>query len=361
MPQKQAFFLAVTAVLLVSGCKKYDQNGSLLHFKTPEARLIGDWRSAEVSQVGTADSNLTEFMASGNLLLDASFQEDHSVTIVNVNDDITYEGTWDFNDDKSVLHLDELTFTKVSGPFYNDSSDVDQTGLVQMAFDFLMGELDCSDTLFFATGSYTFLTDEVAACVNSLTATGSNWILSEGTLNYNGAVLSAGDVINGAMEEYIEGFADDELLSEDCMEELTGDCISEITNLALDEYGAQVEFVEILEPIITGWDDPGLLQALSDHCDLEVTPWSGTPSGLDDPAVLGLLADNATLDLDCNGVAEPLGLDLTPSFVTEVKVLDLYWELLELELDDLQAYQFREFDGESIFDFNFLLRFEKQN
>ena len=116
MPQKQAFFLAVTAVLLVSGCKKYDQNGSLLHFKTPEARLIGDWRSAEVSQVGTADSNLTEFMASGNLLLDASFQEDHSVTIVNVNDDITYEGTWDFNDDKSVLHLDELTFTKMHMP-----------------------------------------------------------------------------------------------------------------------------------------------------------------------------------------------------------------------------------------------------
>ena len=361
MPQLRFLLFACALGAFATGCKKYDQNGSLLHLKTPEARLIGEWRSAEVSQVGTADSNLTEFMASSNLLLDATFAEDQTVTFVNVNENITYEGIWAFNEDKSVLHLDELTFTKVTGPFYNDSSDVDQTELVQMAFDFLMGDQDCSDTLFFAAGTHTVMTDEVAACVNSLTATGSNWILAEGTLNYNGAVLNAGDVINDAMAEYIEGFVDDELLAASCETDLTADCIAEIVDLTLMDYGANVEFVEILEPIITGWDDPGLFAALSDNCGLDVVRWEGTPAGLDDPAVLGLVADNATLDLDCDGMPETLGLDLAASFVTEVKELDLYWEILELELDDLQAYQFREFDGETVFDFNFLLRFEKQN
>ena len=115
------FFLFFLVIILgATGCKKYDQNGSLVHLRTPEARLVGNWLSAEVTQVGTADTNLTDFMASSNLLLDATFAEDHSVIIVNVNEDITYEGLWEFNEDKSVLHLDELTFTKVTGPFYTD-------------------------------------------------------------------------------------------------------------------------------------------------------------------------------------------------------------------------------------------------
>ena len=112
---------------------------------------------------------------------------------------------------------------------------------------------------------------------------------------------------------------------------------------------------------MSGWDDPGLLQALSDQCGLDVELYEGTPAGLNDPTVLGLLADNVLLDLDCDGVDEQLDMVLTASYVTEVKVLDLYWELLELELDDLQAYQFREYDGETISDFNFLLRFEKED
>ena len=353
------FFLVI--ILGAAGCKKYDQNGSLVHLRTPEARLVGNWLSAEVTQVGTADTNLTDFMASSNLLLDATFAEDHSVIIVNVNEDITYEGLWEFNEDKSVLHLDELTFTKVTGPFYTDEDTVDQTAMAEMALSYLSGGQDCNDTIFFASGTNTVVTEEVMACYGSLTATGSNWVLSDGTLNYNGAVFAAGDVINDAMEEYIEGFIDDEMLDEACANALSADCISDIVGLTLNDYGANVEFVEILEPIVSGWDDPGLLQALSDQCGLDVELYEGTPAGLDDPTVLGLLADNVLLDLDCDGVDEQLDMVLTASYVTEVKVLDLYWELLELELDDLQAYQFREYDGETISDFNFLLRFEKQD
>ena len=353
-----AFFLCTLCLL---GCKKYDQNGSLLHLRTPESRLIGHWQSAEVTQVGTADTNLTDFMASGNLLLDATFSEDHSAVVVNVNEDITYEGIWEFNEDKSVLHLDELTFNELSGPFFLDQDSIDRADLVQLAYEFLQRQSDCSDTLFLATGTHTVMTDEVMACFSSLTATGSNWVLSSGSLNYNGAVLQAGDVINDAMSEYIEGFVDDELLDEACTQDLSADCIEEIVALALADYGASVEYMTINEPVITGWDDPGLIEALNQNCGLDVVWYEGTPSGTEDPAVLSLLANNDQLDLDCDGTDELLGLDVTVSYSTDIKVLDLYWEILELELDDLQAYQFREYNGESIFDFNFLLRFEKQN
>lgn len=349
------------SLLVISGCRKYDQNGSLLHFRTPESRLIGTWTSAEVTQIGTADTNTTEFMASSNLLLEAVFTKEGQVTITNVNDALVYEGLWEFNDDKSVLHLDELTFTKVTGPFYTDAAGMDQTPLVQSVFDFLQGTSDCSDTLFFATDSHMDMTEEVFNCFEGLTATGSNWVLSDGTLNYNGGVFQAGDVINDAMLEYIEGFVDDELLDEACGEEWTQDCINEIVGLTLQDYGATVEYVEISSPAVSGWDDPALFSALNENCELDVYRFDAAPINLNDPAVLGYLADNAEADLDCNGMNEPLGLALEEEFVTEVKVLDLYWEMLELELDDMQAQQFREYDGETIVDFNFLLRFEKQD
>ena len=351
----------ILCTLCLWGCKKYDQNGSLLHLRTPEGRLIGNWQSAEVTQVGTADTNLTDFMASSNLLLNATFSEDQSVVIVNVNEDITYEGIWAFNDDKSVLHLDQLTFDEVSGPFYLDQDSMDRADLVQKAYDFLQGQAACSDTVFLAAGTYTVMTDEVMACVSSLTATGSNWVLSSGTLNYNGAVLQAGDVINDTMAEYIEGFIDDELLDEACADDLSAACIEAIIDLALADYSATVEYIDISTPLVSGWDDPGLIAALNEHCGLDVVRFTEAPTTWDHPSVLGFIADNATADLDCDGTPETLGLALTSETVTEIKELDLYWEILELELDDFQAQQFREYDGETIADFNFLLRFEKQD
>ena len=41
--------------------------------------------------------------------------------------------------------------------------------------------------------------------------------------------------------------------------------------------------------------------------------------------------------------------------------MDVYWQILELEQDDLQAYQFREYvEDVSVYDYSFLLRFEKE-
>jgi hypothetical protein len=43
-----------------------------------------------------------------------------------------------------------------------------------------------------------------------------------------------------------------------------------------------------------------------------------------------------------------------------VRHIDVYWKVLELERDDLQAYQFREFNVDNVYDFSYLLRFEKE-
>lgn len=351
--------IGLLTLILLAGCRKYEQNGSLLHLRTPEARLVGTWTSALVEQVGTADTNTTDFMTTSNLLLSATFGKEGDVVITNVNEDIVYEGIWAFNDDKSVLHLDELTFSQVNGPFFRDPEGVDHTELVAMTLSYLQDA--CGEDLFFETGSYADRSEEVRNCYASLSATGTNWVLGNGTLNFNGEVYNAGDVINGALEEYITGFIDDELLDETCASDLTTECITAIIELAAQEYSAQIEYVEILEPIVTGWDDPNLFEALSEHCGLDVYRYEATPSGLDDPAVLGYIRDNAAADLDCNGNNETLGLELTSAFDTEVKVLDLYWDILELELDDMQAYQFREYDGTAIADYSFLLRFEKED
>ena len=60
-------------------------------------------------------------------------------------------------------------------------------------------------------------------------------------------------------------------------------------------------------------------------------------------------------------IADNLGLSLSETYTDQLKELSIYWKILELELDDLQAYQFREYDGEDIYDYSYLLRFEQQN
>lgn len=95
------------ASLALPGCRKYDQDGSLLHLRTPEARLIGTWNSARVQQLGTdADTNITELLSGNNLRLVADFRRDGGVTISKLESDLVYEGSWEFNEDKTILHLD---------------------------------------------------------------------------------------------------------------------------------------------------------------------------------------------------------------------------------------------------------------
>jgi hypothetical protein len=113
------------------------------------------------------------------------------------------------------------------------------------------------------------------------------------------------------------------------------------------EYGVDVAYVE-QPPVVSGPLDPALPGVLQALFGLDVTLFVGTfATGSSDPLVLAYLADNG-------------GPALTEQFDGEVKQIDVYWRMLELELDDMQAYQFREYAGEETYDYSFLLRFEKQ-
>ncbi len=325
--------LFASLLLLSFGCTRYEQDGSLLHLRSPERRLIGTWTSVKVDQVGDSDdANVTELMTSNNLRLEAEFREDHTVTISKVGEDLVYEGTWEFNDDHSVLHLD-LTFNKALGPFYRDDAGTDYTPLVETTAD----ALDQPDTLFFASGTYTDVTDEVFGHLATLSATTVAWTYTGGAPFFD---YTPGEDISAYMPEFIDG-----LLAEGLITSL--DDYAGIVATMASEYGVDVAYVE-QPPVVSGPLDPALPGVLQSLFGLDVTLFVGTfATGSSDPLVLAYLADNG-------------GPALTEQFDGEVKQIDVYWRMLELELDDLQAYQFREYAGEETYDYSFLLRFEKQ-
>ena len=98
--------LACLMGLAFGGCKKYDENESFLHLRTPEARLAGSWTSQEVA---ASDSSIvwTDFFSPDNLQMTATF--DKAGSVVFQQESKEFEGLWDFNDDKSVLHIRSLT------------------------------------------------------------------------------------------------------------------------------------------------------------------------------------------------------------------------------------------------------------
>ena len=55
--------LHLVIISLLFGCKKYDLDGNLINFQRPEKRLIGDWESVAINEVGViADTNITELL-----------------------------------------------------------------------------------------------------------------------------------------------------------------------------------------------------------------------------------------------------------------------------------------------------------
>ena len=161
---------------LLPGCTKYEQDGALVQFRRPEKRILGTWTSASVTEVGTdADTNVTEFLTSNNLQLEAIFEEGGVVTFENIGEELRYEGTWAFNEDNSVLHLD-LESLKPTGPFFFDQDSLDRTLEMESALAYLK-----MDTLFVETGTFTDITSEVVSCVNLLSQTGFQWTLVQGS------------------------------------------------------------------------------------------------------------------------------------------------------------------------------------
>lgn len=331
----KTYLLLLSAALLVLGsCTKYDQDGSLFHLRSPEKRILGTWESVRVQEVGVeADTNMTELLGSNNLRLDVEFRDDESVTIFNEGEALTYDGTWMFNEDASILLL-EVSNMETVGPFYLDSAGMNQNELHQSYADALM----VLDTLIFEAGSYVDITDDVWDLALQLMSTYTAFTYTGGGAFFD---FQLGDDVTAVMGDFI-----DDLLSEGLIE--SSEDIEGIIAGMLDEYGVELTFEEVSAEV-SGWDDPNLAAALFATYGISVEVYIGTLATADNDAkILAYIADN-------------LGIILTETFNDQLKELSIYWKILELELDDLQAYQFREYNGEDIYDYSYLLRFEQVN
>lgn len=333
------------ALLALAGCTKYDQDGALVQFRSPEKRILGTWQSSSVTEVGTdADTNVTEFLTSNNLRLEAIFNKDGSVTFENLGEELFYEGDWAFNEDNSVLHLD-LESLKPTGPFFLDADSVDRETVLNDALTYLQE----NDTLFFETGTFVDVTEDVLTCANALSQTGFVWTLVQGngengSLTIDGVQYFSGDVITAWVEAVIEDSMSDWQDEEWVVDEFDYDGI--VSAIMLD-YNAEVSYVNQKSPAISGLDDPNLLNALADNCGLNVEIYTSTPEDIMSTDVVQYVNDN-----------NPFTVNVTYDEV--LRRMDVYWQILELEQDDLQAYQFREYvEDVSVYDYSFLLRFEK--
>lgn len=322
------------ALVALSGCTKYDQDGSLIHLRSPEKRILGTWESVRVQEVGVeADTNMTELLGSNNLRLDVEFRNDEGVTIFNEGEELTYEGTWTFNEDASILLL-EVSNMETVGPFYLDSAGVNQNDLHGTYAELLV----VPDTFIFETGTYTDVTDEVWELALQLMSTYTAFTYAGGGAFFN---YEIGDDVTGVMGDFI-----DDLLSEGLID--SAEDIEGIIAGMLDEYGVELTVQEVSAEV-SGWDDPNLAAALLAAHGLQVEIFLGAlATSASDPVILAFIADN-------------LGVSLSETYTDQLKELSIYWKILELELDDMQAYQFREYDGDDIYDYSYLLRFEQVN
>lgn len=334
------------ALLAFAGCTKYDQDGALVQFRQPEKRILGTWQSSSVTEVGTdADTNVTEFLTSNNLRLEAIFNKDRSVTFENLGEELFYEGDWAFNEDNSVLHLD-LESLKLTGPFFLDADSVNRETVLNDALTYLQE----NDTLFFETGTFVDVTDDVLTCANALSQSGFVWTLVQGngengSLTIDGVQYFSGDVITAWVEAVIEDSMSDWQDEEWVMDEFDYDGI--VSAIMLD-YNAEVSYVNQKSPAISGLDDPNLLNELADNCGLTVEIYTSTPEDIMSADVVQYVNDNNAFTVNV-------------TYDEVLRRMDVYWQILELEQDDLQAYQFREYvEDVSVYDYSFLLRFEKE-
>jgi len=324
--------LALGLIAALGGCKKYEQNGSLLHLRSPEKRLLGTWTAVRVQEVGVdADTNVTELLGSNNLRLTAEFRDDNSATLTNIGEELVYEGSWAFNDDKSVLHLD-VTFLKPTGPFFiaDDTTDLTEDVLG------MLGTLMTPDTFLFEAGTLVDITEATRPFVEQLMNDFTQWTYTGGSPFFD---YATGDDVSASMGDFIN-----DLLGEGIIE--SADDFEGIIAGMADEYGVNVTYSEV-DAAISGWNDPTLTDALMEVYGISADLLIGAiASGADDEAVLTWYADN-------------MNITLVRTYSEVEKALDIYWKVLELELDDLQAYQFREYNEESIYDYSYLLRFEQ--
>ena len=143
--------------------------------------------------------------------------------------------------------------------------------------------------------------------------------------------------INGSLSDWI----DDGSVSDS--EDFDG-----IVAAIASDYGVEIAYFNQKNPVLTGLDDPNLVSEVLSNCGLAVDMYVGMPEDVLSDDVLAYVNDN-------NDFAVSVTYDEV------LRLMDVYWQILELEQDDMQAYQFREYvEGVTVYDYSFLLRFEKE-
>lgn len=340
-------WLPVGALMVLSlGCTKYEQDGSLLHFRSPEKRLVGTWTAESVTEIEfTADSTRLLVFDSPNLRLNATFEEGGNLTFENVGEELVFEGSWVFSENHAELLL-ELATMRILPPTFLDQNGIDR----ESDLSELLLTLQSTSPLFLQEGSHVDVTADVLACADLLQSTGLFWYLvsglgENGELTVDGDTFYPGDNISlwtqGVIEESMTDWIEDETA--------TGpDDLEGIVTSIYNNYGVEVVYNEQTEPLISGLDDPNLLALVAQECGTMAFQVVEYPSGVTDAFVLAYAAEN--LGWLVNPVAEEQ--DLT---------LSLVWEMLELELDDMQAYQRASSSAGDSATYDFLFRWEKQD
>lgn len=328
------------------GCTKYEQDGSLFHLKSPEKRLIGNWSAESVTEIEyTTDSTRLLVFDSPNLRLNATFEEDGSLTFENVGEDLVFEGTWTFSDDQAEL-LMELATTRILPPTFLDQNGIDR----EADLNDLLLTLQATIPLFLQEGSHVDVTNEVLECAELLQSTGLFWYLvnglgENGELTVDGDIFYPGDNISlwtqGVIEESMADWIEEETA--------TGpDDLEGILASIYNNYGIQVTYNEQTEPLISGLDDPNLLTLVAQECGTVAIQVVEYPSSATDDFVLAYATEN-------------LGWSVNPIAEEQALTMSLVWEILELELDDMQAYQLASPMAIDSAIYDYLFRWEKQD
>lgn len=328
------------------GCTKYEQDGSLFHLKSPEKRLVGHWKAESVTEIAfTLDSTRLLVFDSPNLRLNATFNEDGNVTLENVGEELVFDGTWAFSDDQEELLL-ELATTRTLPPTFLDQNGIDrEADLAELLLTLLS-----TTPLFLQDGSHVDVTSDVLACAELLQSTGLFWYLVSG-LGENGELTVDGDTFypGDNISLWTQGVIDESMADWIEDETATGpDDLEGIVASIYNNYGIEVVYNEQTEPLISGLDDPNLLTLVAQECGTVAYEVIDYPTNATDAFVLAYAKDN-------------LGWVVNPVAEEQELAMSLVWELLELELDDMQAYQLASpVNGDSA-TFDYLFRWEKQD
>ena len=116
MKRNTLFFFSALALITfcLGACKKYDQDGSLIQFRKPEKRLEGTWNVIALDSLQPCDPTvISNLYISNNPLISFEFTDDNLVYAENTSDNLSLDGRWEFNDDKSILRL---VFTSYQSP-----------------------------------------------------------------------------------------------------------------------------------------------------------------------------------------------------------------------------------------------------